>query len=290
MMKLPVALSLVLLLSPSMLAQKPSYMSAAEVRHISGSGTLTANDPRPLMQAVEAISEEYGWTLDYEDPPYQSHFDVVDVTAPEWRAAHPHDKGAITIAGGLFRSNFSEPSAENGEEKVLEKLVADYNASGNPGKFAVRKVTDSRYAIVGVSRRDEQGSDQAINALLDTPITLPIQPRDAEVMLHLILDTLAQKSGVNIKLGTIGFTSNPLQGASVTVGGASLPARTLLLQVLDGLDSSQHFQGIFAWNFLFDPYSSDYWLRLRSVTKAETDVSGKRVVEFVRRPTAKDKM
>jgi hypothetical protein len=66
---------------PSLLfAQSPSkssFVDAAVIQHNGNTGTLTANFPRPLAQAVEAISQEYGWTIDYEDPPYHSPFDLV---------------------------------------------------------------------------------------------------------------------------------------------------------------------------------------------------------------------
>jgi hypothetical protein len=126
----------VLLAIPSLLSgqSKPSFMSAALIQHHETAGTLTANDPRPLMQAVEAMGQEYGWIVDFEDPQYRSHFDLVDDTDPTWRANHPNAKGMVRVSGGLFQSTFPEPStiSENVEEKVLQKLVADYNASGNP--------------------------------------------------------------------------------------------------------------------------------------------------------------
>lgn len=264
---------------------KPSFMDAAVVQHNGNTGTLTANFPRPLAQALEAISQEYGWIIDYEDPPYHSPFDLVDDTGPRWRASHPNAKGVVRVSGGLFQSSFPEPSSESTEEQVLEKLVADYNSSGNPGKFVVRKETDGRYAVIGVSRRDEAGRDQAVNALLDTPITIPVQQRDARATLHLIVDTLSATSGVNVKLGTIGLSSDPLQEATLTIGGANVPARTLLLQALEDVSStSPHFRGIFVWNFLFDADTNAYWLHLRSATKTETDANGQRVVQFVRHP------
>src|SRR5258708_2205976 len=152
--------------SSSLLAQapaKPSFMDAGVVQHNGAAGTLTSNNPRPLMQAIEAISQEYGWTVDFEDPPYRSHFDLPDDTDPTWRANHPNAKGVTRVSGGLFQSNFPEPStiSDKAEEQVLQKLVSDYNSSGNPGKFVVRKEGETRYAVIGVSRRDETGKDEA---------------------------------------------------------------------------------------------------------------------------------
>jgi hypothetical protein len=261
---------------------KPSFTNAAVVERDGKTGKLTANDPRPLMQALEAISQEYGWTVDYEDPPYRSQFDLVDDTDPTWRANHPNAKGVVRVSGGLFHSSFPEPSAENSEEQVLQKLVADYNASGNPGKFAVRKEADGRYAVIGISRKDETGKEEAVNALLDTPITIPVQQRDARDTLHLIVDTLSETTGVDVKLGTIGLSSNPLQEATLTIGGTNVSARALLLQALgDVSKTSPHFQGIFVWNFLFDADDNAYWVRLRSATKTVIDPTGRQVIQFL---------
>jgi hypothetical protein len=282
----------VLLFVPSLLfAQSPSkssFMDAAVIQHHGPVGTLTANDPRPLMQAIEAISREYGWIVDFEDPLYQSHFDLVDSTDPKWRASHPNEKGATRVSGGLFQSNFPEPSSitsGDAEEQVLQKLVADYNSSGNPGKFVVRKEGEGRYVVIGASRRDENGQDEAVNVLLDTPISLPMQQRDAKETLRLIVDTLSAKAGVKIYLGTIGLSSNPLQDAELTIGGTNVPARTLLLQALKDVGTtSPHFGGIFVWNFLFDADTNAYWLRPRSATKTETDANGRQVVRFINYP------
>jgi hypothetical protein len=247
---------------------------------------LTANDPRPLSQAIEAISQEYGWLVDFEDPLYRSHFDLVDATDPKWRASHPNEKGATRVSGGLFQSSFPEPSSiasGDAEEQVLQKLVADYNSSGNPGKFIVRKEAEGRYTVIGAWRKDENGQDEAVNALLDTAISMPVQQRDATATLRLIVDTLSAASGVKVELGTIGLSSDPLQEANLTLGGVNVPTRTLLLQALDEVSStSPHFRGIFVWNFLFDANTNAYWLRLRSATKTETDPNGHQVVQFIR--------
>jgi len=240
------------------------------------------------MQAVEGISEEYGWIVDFEDPLYRSQFDLADSTDPGWRASHPTEKGALRVSGGLFESNFPEPSSipgANAEERELEKLIADYNSSGNPGKFAVRQQADGRYAVVGVARKDDTGKDEVVSALLDTAISFPVQRRDAKATLNLIVDTLTANTGVKVYLGTIGLSSDPLQEAELAIGGTNVPARTLLLQALEGISTtSPHFRGVFVWNFLFDADSNAYWLRLRSATRTETDGNGKKVIQFIRHP------
>jgi hypothetical protein len=276
-------------LPSSLLAQAPekqSFMSAGVVQHHGTAGTLTANDPRPLIQAIAAISQEYGWTVDFEDPPYRSHFDLVDDTDPVWRTNHPNAKGVTRVSGGVFQSNFPEPStisSDSSEQQVLQKLVSDYNSSGNPGKFVVRKEAEDRYAVIAVSRRDETGKDQAVGALLDTPISIPLQQRDATATLRLIADTLTANTGVKVYLGTIGLSSDPLQGVELAIGGSNVPARTLLLQVIDGSSSTRLFRGILVWNLLFDADQNAYFLRLHTATKTQTDASGRQVVRPLER-------
>ena len=279
-----------LLGAPSLLLaqsrSKPSFMDAGIVQHNQNDGTLTANDPRPLMQAIATISQEYGWTVDFEDPPYRSHFDLVDDTDPAWRANHPNTKGVTRVSGTLFQSNFPEPSAipsQNAEEQVLQKLVADYNASGNPGKFVVRKEAEARYAVIGISRRDETGKDETVDALLDTAISIPAQQRTAADTLQLIVDTLSKSTGVKVYLGSIGLSSDPLQGVELAIGGLNVLARTLLMQALDGVSNSQSFRGILVWNLLFDADRNAYCLRLHTATKTETDTNGRQVVRFLER-------
>ena len=262
---------------------KPSFMNAGLIQHSGTAGTLTANDPRPLMQAIATISQEYGWTVDFEDPPYRSHFDLVDDTDPTWRANHPNAKGVTRVSGSLFQSTFPEPSTDNGEEQVLQQLVSDYNSSSNPGKFAVRKEAGARYAVIGVSRRDNSGKDETLDALLDTAISIPVQQRTATATLQLIVDTLSAKTGVRVSLGTIGLSSDPLQGVELAIGGSNVPARTLLLQTLDSASNSRFFKGILVWNLLFDADQNAYFLRLHTATKIETDADGKQVVRLLER-------
>ena len=280
--------SWLLLALPMVLAAqriKPTFMDTGVIQHQGAAATLTANDPRPLRQAIEAVSQEYGWTVDYEDPPYKTRFDLVDDTDPAWRARHPNGRAVTRVAGGLFQSHFPEPTAissGDAEEQVLQELVSDYNASGNPGKFVVRKEAEGRFAVIGISRRDETGKDEAVGALLDTPISLPMEQRDAEATLRLIVDSVTASSGVKVYLGTIGLSSNPLEETELTIGGTNVPARTLLLEALDSISStSPHFRGVFVWSLLFDADQNDYRLGLSAATKTETDANGRKIIRFV---------
>src|SRR5262245_26422451 len=111
------------------------YTDRADVRHVGNATTVIANSPRPLAQALTALSEEFAWTINFEDPPYYSKYDLVDDTAPEWRAAHPTAKGVTVVGGDTFQTQFPEnPDAGASaaqEEHILDRVVSDYNESSN---------------------------------------------------------------------------------------------------------------------------------------------------------------
>jgi len=55
------------------MAQHPNaYLRDAEIHRDGKVVTIVANDPRPLEQALQAVLQDYGWTIDYEDPPYKA--------------------------------------------------------------------------------------------------------------------------------------------------------------------------------------------------------------------------
>jgi hypothetical protein len=90
---------------------------------------------RPLYQAVIAVSQKYGWVIDYEDPVYSAQ-ESRDVTVPEWRRTHPNQRGALVPSGGIFVANLGEIDGQKpNEAEILQRLVDQYNQSANPGYF-----------------------------------------------------------------------------------------------------------------------------------------------------------
>jgi hypothetical protein len=258
-------------------ARQSRYMENAEVRHVADSITVTANDSRPLAQAVTALSEEFGWSIDFEDPPYYSKYDLVDDTAPQWRAAHPNTKGVTVIAGDTFQTQFAKtPSVETSHadaERVLDGVVSDYNASGNPGRFTVRNEGDGRFAIVGTYVKDENGKDQTISPILDTPISIQAETRDANTTIQTILNALTVKSRTEVALFMV--PRNALAQSQVTVGGENIPARVLLLQTLSAVNMKLY------WRLYYDHDVNTYGFSLLPLVKASFDASGKRTTVSV---------
>lgn len=239
------------------------YMDHAEVRHLANSATIAANDARPLAQALTALSEEYAWAVDFEDPPYYSKYDLVDDTDAKWRAAHPTAKGVTAISGASFQSQFPEnPNAASSpeqEEHILNTVVSDYNASANPGRFRVVNEGEGRFAIVGISVKGDNGQDQPVNPILDTLISVPTDTRDAYTTIETILNALTVKSGTKVAPFTV--PTNALAHSQVTVGGQNIPARVLLLQTLSAAKLKLY------WRLYYDHDVNIYGFSLLSLMK-----------------------
>jgi hypothetical protein len=254
------------------------YKENAEVHHVANTASISANSPRPLAQALTALSEEYAWAIDFEDPPYYSKYDLVDDTAPEWRAAHPNAKGVTVIAGDGFQTQLPEnanaDTSPAAEEHILDRVVSDYNASGNPGRFNVLNEGDGRFAVVGGFVKDENGTDQGITPILDTPITVQMATRDALTAIHVILNALSAKTQTKVMAGMLAL--NPLHQAQVTVGGENIPARVFLLQTLASAKIKLY------WHLYYDNDAKMYALNVLPLMKANYDASGNRKTDFVR--------
>lgn len=259
------------------ITKKPVFMDAGVVEHDANSGRVTSSHPRPLFQAVEALSQEYGWVIDFEDPPYFSKFDLTDDTDPNWKAKHPASKGVSRVAGGPFESIFPEPAAQISKEQVLQKVISDYNSSGNPGKFALRKEGENRFAVVGVSVKDEGGNDANVPVLLDTLISVPQEHRSAYETLNLILDTLSTAAGTKVHASML--STNGISAPDIVVGGTNVSARTLLLQTFDEANKYRFIR----WELRYSPDINGYFLIIAPASEVQTGLSGPRSIRFINR-------
>ena len=160
------------------------------------------------------------------------------------------------------------------QERGLDSVVSDYNASANPGRFTVRNEGDGRFAIVGTSVEDENGQDKTISPILDTPISIPQETRDANTTIEIILNALTVKSRTKVALFM--RPQNALAQSQVTVGGENIPARVLLQQTLSGANMKLY------WRLYYDHDVKMYGFNVLPLMKANYDASGSRTTVLVR--------
>lgn len=225
------------------------------IQHGAGTASFSCNQPDTLLETIRTVRNEYGWSVSFESAPFYSKYDLVDDTGPKWRAAHPNARGVNRVAGGRFASTFTEfpdMSQTGAEEATLEKIVADYNTSGNPGRYAVQKLDAGIYDIVPVSVKDESGKDAAVQPFLDTLISVPIEQRSVYDTVELILGQLSAKTGK--KAIMLGIPINVFFNSVVTVGGENMQARTLLLNAFAATNRP------LIWDLGYDSNVSTYLL------------------------------
>jgi len=222
-------------------SEKTSFLKRATISENAGTTVITANSPRPLAQALDALQQKYGWLVGYEDPQFLSKSDLAEPATPG---------SQILPAGSRFTAEF--PSTVSDEEKILQTVVDAYNSSENPGRFELRKTKQGNFSMVGTQAKNAQGHITPQRPVLDAPITLLPRQRTATDTINLISRRIAEQRGVKITLGV--SPRNLLDHNNVKVSGTKVPARELLLQVLSSL------RGTFYWRLLFDPNSKGYFL------------------------------
>src|SRR5579864_262190 len=97
------------------LAPQSDASPGSKAFHISVSGV------RPLEQAVDNLHREFGWTIDYEDPPHPAA-----MNAREMQPATAPAKQSFE-----FDVRPSGSSAVPAADKTIEEMVRSYNQSGN---------------------------------------------------------------------------------------------------------------------------------------------------------------
>lgn len=251
---------------------RPQYDSKADVQKTDSVVKVQVRHPRALERIVTAISEEYGWSVDFEDPPYEGSLDLVDDTGPNWRAQHPNAKGVTRIAGGEFKVEYPEGTAAMGssseELRILDSVLAAYHGSGNPGRFALRNEGPDRYAVTGVGIRDTTGSMKTISPILDTPVSIEAVERTSLDTVTAILRRLSETTGKQIVFATA--PTGYLVNTRVTVGGDLIPARDLLVQALSASKKK------LVWRLLYDADVPSYFLSVTYATKLKQGKDGRR--------------
>jgi hypothetical protein len=217
--------------------KKPLIYQVGNVVHIHAEG------PRPLLRALDALQDKYGWVVDYEDPQYPADLDLATNEPSLLRRRHPNGrnlKGSLTVE---FNSG-PAPDSPPDEDSILKILVDSYNQSDADGEFELRKEQDGRFDVVGIGVRDQQGEVSSRQPILDLLITLRTKRRSADETIALICQKVGQQS--KIPVNPSGIAEDVPGNGTVAVGGMRVRARTLLSRTLATM--VEHL----SWRLLYD--------------------------------------
>lgn len=240
-----------------------AYYPKARLTTIGRNDHVIANDPRPLSQALLALSERYGWAVDYEDPVY-SLSESKDITSPDWRRTHPGEPGILVAAGGSFDADLGRADAiRSHEDDVLRSMVRQYNQTGNPGVFKLIEASGGRTAIAGRSRSAEQSDSYVMEA------TIPTQQssQDGLSALTVIVSKCSEASQTHIVLGLIPV--NLLNQTIVKGTAEKATCRAEVAKVLSGLP------GVYSYQMLYDISGRQYFLSIVPVLQARSASDGR---------------
>jgi hypothetical protein len=225
--------------------KKPLIYQFGNVVHINADG------PRPLLRALDALQEKYGWTVDYEDPQYPAESSL----PVNPRRRHPN---AGSFRGESFSVEFKTgptPDSRPDENSVLTTVVDAYNEGNAVAQFELRqndnnkdKNKDQRFDVVGIGVLD-QDTTRSQQPMLDLPITLAKEKRTTGQTIVLICQKLNEISKIPV---TANADAGNVRGATVAVGGVGEPARVLLSRTLAAMG------GRLSWRLLYDPSGKSY--------------------------------
>jgi hypothetical protein len=239
-----------------------SYSKQATISEADGKIRLVANDSRPLAQALDALQQKYGWSVNYEDPQYTSKLDLIDAKGLQDKSSYPNGQHRVPSGGSFTAELGAAPAAKASpdEKKALQALIDSYNRSSNPGRFELREDrAEQAFDVVGTAAHDTQGRVTQQPVLLDSPITIDTQERTFSDIVDLVCQKLSEKGHVPI---TLGVHPLGLDRVHVTVGGKDLAGRSFLLRAMEATGRK------LCWRLLFDPDSGSYFLNVQLVKRS----------------------
>lgn len=232
--------------------KRPMIYQVGSVVHINAEG------PLPLLRALDALQDKYGWIVDYEDPQYPAELDVV-ANPRSLPRRHPN---ARNFGAGRFSVQFDSgpaPDSHPDENSVLTIVVDAYNQSSGTGQFELRKEQDGRFDVVGTGVRGEDDEVSSQRPILDLQITLATKSTSADETLAFICQKVSEQS--KIPVTPEGITGNSRGRKAVAVGGSEVSARTLLSRTL--ALTADHL----SWRLLYDPGANSYELTVPGLSQ-----------------------
>ena len=226
--------------------KKPLIYEIGETVHINATGS------RPLLQAIEALQQKYGWAISYEDPQYppDAPGTANAPSPPNRRHAYFADR-----QDGGFSVQFSRgPNGKPEEASVLRTVIEAYNQSNGTAEFKLEESAGS-FAVIGVGVRGANNQIEEQQPVLSLPISLPSQQRTVTDTISLICRGASEAGKVSVSLAV---DPGQLATLKTVVGGDSEAARTLLTRTLESAGNGLY------WQLLYDVSGKGFLLTVRS--------------------------
>lgn len=229
---------------------------------------LSAQDPRPLANAIQILEARTGIAITYEDPLYVHSSEVTDVTSTVRRDIsnfRPGEAPKVLIPkGGTIAVDYNVIPGTNrptDPETVVQQLVSAHNLSGNAGRFRVEK-SGQIIHVIPTAYKNREGALTPQPPVLDAIISLPGEERTGLQTLEAICDAVSRETQIQVVLGTVPL--NLFIRHHDRQEWVNQKARDILVSLLESTK-----QGVnLSWRLLYDPTVGRYALNIHAVPAA----------------------
>lgn len=188
---------------------------------------LSVLDGRPLSAVIGQLEARYGWTITYEDPPYESPFEIDDVTLQV--ARDPKSFKGKVLVPRTRGFDFKYPNADQPQaEEVLAALVRDYN-SVNEDRFRLLRTGNFFHVVPSVSG-DRNGQPTERQSRLDVRVTFPNSDRSVLETVELVVAQVRERTGAPLSVARL--PTRLLSQKKLRTGATNEPARDVLVRAL----------------------------------------------------------
>ena len=261
----------------SMIGSIAAYSVLLACCYAQGAKTIRINDSRPVIEALRRLEDMYGWQMTYEDPPYESEKDLVDLSDANFIREH-QGRRLIGPRSAPFDFRFSIPldGTTPDQDAVLQDLIRAHGTSGNAGIFAIGR-TGAISHIEPTRLVTKQGQTITVHSILDAPISFPRARRTSLETLQLLLSAINAQATAKVATGML--ATSVLARVTSDEGPHEESAKSVLVRILD--DVNKWSVGIGAgplhivWQLTYEPDSKVYFFNTHTVTVEEKDSSGK---------------
>jgi hypothetical protein len=226
------------------------------------------HESRPLGKLTAELGSRYSYLVTYEEAPYDEGAELFTnayangrrFRYPAWKPITFHGTAPKTATSGSGSLEQGSAAAAT----VAESAVAQYNSSGNPGRFQVIK--DGDYVQVVPAGRSRNGKFEPFQPILDTKVTfVDSQYRSCLDVLNDLIAQIDNLRGVNIANNV---PLGPLIRHQCRVEGVDLTARDAFKQFLQQIELPQQNPAArfrYSWGLMYDVNDDMYFLTIDPV-------------------------
>ena len=223
---------------------------------------IEIREPRPLGRALPEVWERFGYMITYEEAPYDETTELLTTVYPNGRRFRFPAWKPITF----HLSRPGATAAQTAEERLLDNassafslaqsMVAEYNSSGNPGRFSV--ISDGDYVHIVPDGRSRNGTKEAFQPILDTRVTLTHS--DPHLCNDVVNDVVEQVNHLRSVHIVHSFPPNFLFRYYCTLEGTDIKARDALKQLLQQMGRDEGSTVRHTWTLAYDANEDLYFL------------------------------